>query len=157
MVDPNEAVSTAPITGLSHVQMNVTDIDVSTDWYTTALGLERQVEDREAGYMALRHRGAKIVIVLTVDPDAPPGPGHDRQHVVATAPPVADRLDHLAFAVPDGESLEAWAHHLADIGIAHPGVVMENGNPSLQLRDPDGIAIEMVAPGATSSPGAEAR
>jgi hypothetical protein len=25
--------------------------------------------------------------------------------------------------------------------------VLENGNPSLQLRDPDGIAIELVAPG----------
>jgi catechol-2,3-dioxygenase len=107
--------------------------------------------------MALRHRGAKIVIVLTADPDAPPGPGHDRQHVVATAPPGADRLDHLAFAVPDGESLEAWAHHLGDIGIAHHGVVTENGNPSLQLRDPDGIAIEMVAPGATSRPTAGSR
>ena len=56
-------------------------------------------------------------------------------------------LDHLAFAVPDGRALEAWAAHLREVGIDHPGVVSENGNPSLQLRDPDGTAVELVAPG----------
>ena len=55
-------------------------------------------------------------------------------------------LDHLAFAVPDGESLVSWAEHLGEVGIDHDGVVLENGHPSLQLRDPDGIAVELVAP-----------
>ena len=104
--------------------------------------------------MALRHRGAKIVIVLTA---GPAGPGPDPELFATVVPPVPDRLDHLAFAFPDGMSLEAWAHHLADIGIVHPGVVLENGNPSLQLRDPDGIAIELVAPGTVSRPSAETR
>jgi catechol-2,3-dioxygenase len=57
-----------------------------------------------------------------------------------------EHLDHLAFAVPDGDSLTAWAEHLTAIGIDHAGIVLENGHPSLQLRDPDGIAIELVAP-----------
>ena len=42
-----------------------------------------------------------------------------------------------------------WRHgpeHLTDLGIDHAGVVPEGGHPSLQLRDPDGIAIELVAP-----------
>ena len=55
-------------------------------------------------------------------------------------------LDHLAFTVPDGDSLGVWAEHLTKVGIDHAGVVLENGRPSLQLRDPDGIAIELVAP-----------
>jgi catechol-2,3-dioxygenase len=55
-------------------------------------------------------------------------------------------VDHLAFAVPDGESLRVWADHLTELGVEHPGIVLENGHPSLQLRDPDGIAIELVAP-----------
>ena len=55
-------------------------------------------------------------------------------------------MDHVAFAVPDGEALAAWAEHLTEIGIAHAGVVLENGHPSLQLHDPDGVAIELVAP-----------
>jgi catechol-2,3-dioxygenase len=157
VADPNELQKTAPIAGLSHAQLNVTDIDASADWYLAALGLERQVEDRDAGYVALRHRGAKIVIVLTTGPDAPPGTGPGPDRASAMSPIVADRVDHLAFAVRTGEELEAWAHHLADIGIAHPGVVMENGNPSLQLRDPDGIAIELVAPGPVSNRAPTAR
>jgi catechol-2,3-dioxygenase len=55
-------------------------------------------------------------------------------------------MDHLAFAVADGDSLDTWAEHLAEVGIDHAGIVLENGHPSLQLRDPDGVAIELVAP-----------
>ena len=62
-------------------------------------------------------------------------------------------LDHLAFAVPNGEVLDEWAAHLTDVGIAHPGVVLELGKPSLQLRDPDGNAIELVAPPESSGAG----
>ena len=62
------------------------------------------------------------------------------------AEPAHQHVDHLAFAVPDGESLSIWADHLTEIGIEHPGIVLENGRPSLQLRDPDGVAIESVAP-----------
>ncbi len=60
--------------------------------------------------------------------------------------PAGDGLDHLALAVPDGAALRAWAAHLAAAGIDHEGVVLEGGHPSLQLRDPDGIALELVAP-----------
>jgi len=121
----------APMTGLSHVQLVVTDVSTSARWYADALGLEPYAEDRGVGYIALRHRGSRMVVVLT----SGAGAGRDGS------------LDHLAFAVPDGGALRSWADHLSHIGIDHPGVVMENGNPSLQLRDPDGIAIELVAPG----------
>jgi catechol-2,3-dioxygenase len=60
------------------------------------------------------------------------------------------RLDHLAFAVPDGDTLRAWADALAQAGIEHAGVVDELGKPSLQLSDPDGIEIELVAPAPRS-------
>jgi catechol-2,3-dioxygenase len=83
--------------------------------------------------VALRHRPSGVVVVLTRREGGRPDPS-------------AGVLDHLAFAVPDGDALEAWADHLADAGIAHCGIVPENGNPSLQLRDPDGTAVELVAP-----------
>jgi catechol-2,3-dioxygenase len=123
------------MTGLSHVQLLVSDVRASARWYTVALGLEPYVEDADHGYIALRHRAARLVIVLTSGPtpDTDGGKG--------------GRLDHLAFAVPDEDALHSWAGHLTDIGIEHAGVVLELGNPSLQLRDPDGIAIELVAPG----------
>jgi glyoxylase I family protein len=132
----------APVTGLSHVQLLVSDVEASAAWYRAALGLVAYVEDIDAGYVALRHRGAGMVFVLTSSPDSGPDRSVDDGSV-----PGPGALDHLALAVPDGTALAAWAEHLDGIGIAHADIVLENGNPSLQLRDPDGIAIELVAPG----------
>ncbi len=127
----------APITGLSHVQLVVSDAVVSARWYRAALGLQPMVEDADIGYVALKHRGAKLVVVLTTGEPADPSEAAGAHR---------DHLDHLAFAVPDGASLDAWAEHLTEIGVDHGGIVLENGHPSLQLRDPDGVAIELVAP-----------
>ncbi len=131
-----ESARTAPIAGLSHVQLLVSSVALSARWYEDVLGVLPYVEDLDVGYVALRQPEAKFVIVLTNSPGSGEksfeSPGHG--------------LDHLAFAVPNGDSLRAWAAHLSDLGIEHNGVVQENGHPSLQLRDPDGIAIELVAP-----------
>jgi catechol-2,3-dioxygenase len=81
--------------------------------------------------VALRHKPSAVAIVLSTRANSD---GDD------TA------LDHIAFAVPDGAALEEWALHLADAGIEHDGIVLELGKPSLQLRDPDGNSIELVAP-----------
>ncbi len=135
------------MTGLSHVQLLVSDVRVSAAWYTDALGLEPYAEDLENGYVALRHRAARIVVVLTSAPGAD-GAGRRRSGGADTTPGLAGALDHLAFTVPDEDALRAWADHLTGIGLEHPGVVDELGKPSLQLRDPDGIAIELVAPGS---------
>jgi catechol 2,3-dioxygenase-like lactoylglutathione lyase family enzyme len=132
----------APFTGLSHVQLLVSDVEASAAWYRAALGLDEFVEDLSVGYVALRHHPSKVVIVLTTglrdvgsEPPGHPGP-----------------LDHLAFAVADGSTLSAWADHLEAIGIDHPGIVLEDGRPSLALHDPDGTAIELVAPAPRPSP-----
>jgi glyoxylase I family protein len=131
--EPGQA---APITGLSHVQLNVADVAASAAWYSAVLGLRPFADDPDIGYVALQHRGAKFVVVLTKAPAAG----------VRSAGTAGDGLDHLALAVPDGASLETWAAHLTEVGIHHDGIVLEGGHPSLQLRDPDGIAIELVAP-----------
>jgi glyoxylase I family protein len=133
MTDPTDlpGATTSPVSGFSHVQLRVRDLDVSRHWYATVLGMEAFVE--LADTVALRNRSARLVVVLSV------GDPID----VATSP-----LDHVAFAVPDGDALERWALHLTDVGIEHPGVVSELGKPSLQLRDPDGNAVELVAPAA---------
>ena len=48
--------------------------------------------------------------------------------------------------MPDGDTLRLWADHLTEVGIEHPGVELELGKPTLQLVDPDGINVELVAP-----------
>jgi catechol-2,3-dioxygenase len=132
----SETTPSAPITGLSHVQLLVTDVEKSARWYSTVLSLVPYAEDLSIGYVALRQPGARLVVVLTQraeNPSAPVELGHEA-------------LDHIAFAVSDGSSLQSWADHLSGSGIEHDGIVLENDHPSLQLRDPDGIAIELVAP-----------
>jgi glyoxylase I family protein len=144
-VTQTSAVRTdAPVTGLSHVQFLVSDVKASAEWYTLALGLEPYAGSVEIGYVALRHRGSKVVIVLSKRPEASAVGGE----VTAT---MGETLDHLAFAVSDEGALREWADHLSARGIDHPGVVLENGNPSLQLRDPDGFAIELAASGRPSN------
>jgi catechol-2,3-dioxygenase len=124
----------SPVTGFSHVQLLVSDVATSERWYTEVLGLERLTAADDDSYVALRHRPSRVVVVLTADgssgtPEERPG-----------------RLDHLAFAVPDGRALASWASHLQGLGVEHPGVVDELGKPSLSLTDPDGIHIELVGP-----------
>jgi len=130
-------VESSPVSGFSHVQLLVTDVAASERWYTTVLGLERLTAADDESYVALRHRPGRVVVVLT-------------RMEGASSPGAGDRLDHLAFAVPDGPTLEAWAAQLADLGFEHGGVVDELGKPSLTLTDPDGIHVELVAPPGTA-------
>jgi catechol-2,3-dioxygenase len=126
----NDRGPASPVTGFSHVQLLVGDVARSQEWYSTVLGVVPMTSG--GGYVALRHPAGGFVIVLT-----------ERESGLG---PSGGDLDHLAFAVPDGEALQAWAGHLLDVGIEHAGLVLELGKPSLQLRDPDGTAIELVAP-----------
>jgi catechol 2,3-dioxygenase-like lactoylglutathione lyase family enzyme len=124
----------APISGVSHVQLVVTDLAVSRAWYDAVLGLRRFAGGGpDDDYVALFHKGADLAIVLSRRV-----PGDD---ALARVP-----MDHLAFAMADGPTLQAWAEELTTRGIEHGGVVDEGGAPSLQLLDPDGISIELVAP-----------
>jgi len=131
MSEPVDERVTAPVTGFSHVQLNVVDVARSEAWYVAALGLERLTAADDGSYVALRHPTARTVVVLTAG-------------LVGDA--TAGALDHLAFGVADGATLLAWADALPGRGVAHPGVVDELGKPSLTLTDPDGNRIELVAP-----------
>jgi catechol 2,3-dioxygenase-like lactoylglutathione lyase family enzyme len=138
MTDDAQALQpTSPVTGISHVQLIVSDLARSERWYTVVLGLER-LASADGQYVALKHRTSRTVVVLSTGPeDTPAG---------APAGTASDRLDHLAFAVADGTTLREWGIQLSALGIVHGGVVDEDGRPSLMLTDPDGIRIELVAP-----------
>jgi len=121
----------APIGGLSHLQLVVGDVEACRRWWTAVLGLETLYTD-DSGTVALRHRPTNVVIVFSARAADSPGPG--------------DRLDHVAFSVDSRATLDSWIQHLDDVGIPHPDVIPELGNHSLQLTDPDGITLELVAP-----------
>jgi catechol-2,3-dioxygenase len=127
-----------PLLGFSHLQLRVRNVDASREWYTTVLGVETMTEADDGSYVALRHRPSHMVIVISSRVDGSPEGTTDVP------------LDHMAFAVPDGDTLRLWADHLTEVGIDHPGVALELGKPTLQLVDPDGINVELVAPAPRS-------
>jgi catechol-2,3-dioxygenase len=126
-----------PLLGFSHLQLRVRDVEASREWYSTVLGIEPLTTADDGSYVALQHKPSHMVIVLSSRVDADGAAAAGRPDVP---------LDHLAFAVPDGETLRLWADHLTEVGIEHRGVELELGKPSLQLTDPDGIGVELVAP-----------
>jgi catechol-2,3-dioxygenase len=124
----------SPLLGFSHIQLRVRDVAASGEWYSAVLGVETMTAADDGSYVALQHRPSRVVIVISSRVDGSP-------EGTADVP-----VDHIAFAVPDGDTLELWADHLSEVGIEHPGVVLELGKPSLQLVDPDGMSVELVAP-----------
>ena len=126
---PDSGPARAPVAGFSHVQLQVRDVPASERWYTMVFGMDRLTADAEGTYVALRHPPSRVVIVLSQRGDSA---GDESV------------LDHLAFGVRDEAELRSWAEQLSSRGIEHPGVVPELDNLTLQLRDPDGISIELV-------------
>jgi glyoxylase I family protein len=57
-------------------------------------------------------------------------------------------LDHFGLAVRSRADLDDAARHLDELGIAHEGVKDIGPSYILEFRDPDNIALELVAPKA---------
>ena len=120
-------METVPLTGLSHIQILVSDLDSSVAWYERALGLTELRADRPR-YVAMWSESGGFRVVLT-----------------AGRPPDAHgQVDHVAFRVADRAALDAWAERLTAEGIDHDGVVANIVGRSLDLFDPDGTNIELV-------------
>jgi glyoxylase I family protein len=118
----------SPLTGLSHLQLFVSDVDASVAWYTNALGLE-ETNRMEGRYVGLRATNGQFRLALS--------PGGERGNHGA--------LNHIAFSVADLDALTAWVDHLTAIGIAHEGIKLNPLGHSVDMFDPDGNNIELVS------------
>jgi len=122
---------TPTIVGLSHVALSVPDRDAARHFWVDVLGFE--LIDEEPGYSFVFDRGAGLAITLTDHDQTVSGP-FDEHHA---------GLDHLAYAVPDVESLLSWEQRLAHLGVTHSPIVESDAGHHLNLRAPDNIAIEL--------------
>jgi glyoxylase I family protein len=128
------------IQGFSHLQLVVRDVETSIAWYGAALGMEPLVSGSiESGpYAALRHPRAGFVVGLqTATPGEQTGAGG---------------VNHVSFAVRDLIELESMRARLRSNGIAVSELIEEAASWNVQLRDPDGLVVELSAPKRVREP-----
>lgn len=134
----------ATITGIHHFSPTVTDIEASAAWYEKVFSMIRVPmrvphHDREdTGY---------AVLLIEPDSELVIGLHHNEANAGDRFDEARTGLDHIGFAVPTRESLDAWVAKLDELGIEHSGV-RDISEPvpfsTLVFRDPDNIQLELI-------------
>lgn len=132
-------------TGFSHVRLTVRDIAVSRRFYDTVFGWDVAFEVPADADEATREQlwfvfdGVIYQVpggLLGLRPVAPGDDAFDEDRV---------GLDHLSFSVASKADLDAATAVLDAAGVEHGGVKDAGTMHLLEFRDPDGIALELVA------------
>ncbi|HEY8316572.1 MAG TPA: VOC family protein [Gaiellaceae bacterium] len=121
-------VEIAPATHMGAVELSVSDLDRSLEYWQRVVGL--RVLSRENGNASL---GADTELVRFVEePGALPADGHTG-------------LYHVALLVPDRPSLARWLAHAARDEMRIEGLSDHYVSEAIYLRDPDRHGIEIYA------------
>jgi len=125
------------ISGISHVDLSVTDLAASEQWYREVFGAQPLFGGRNDAHSLdvqyLIEPSSGVVIGLEQHDDNPGSP-FDEKRV---------GLDHLAFDVDSRAELDAWRDRLDELGIAHSDITEEEPWDVLVFRDPDNIQLEL--------------
>ncbi|MGQ7295630.1 VOC family protein [Quadrisphaera sp. KR29] len=136
---------TISTTGFGHVRLTVRDIEVSRRFYDRVFGWDVAFELPPDADQATRDRlwflfGGVIYQVpgglLGLRPAAPGDDAFSEDRV---------GLDHLSFSVASAADLDAAVAVLDAAGAPHGEVKDAGAMHLLEFRDPDGIALELVA------------
>lgn len=121
------------IKGFSHVQLIVSDIDASLQWYGTVLGMELLDRGSFAGgdFAAMRSPTGRFVIGMQTASVA-----NERG---------APMIEHVSFAVADRDDLERHRDEIVAAGIAASDMIEEAASWNIRFRDPDGLVVELTA------------
>lgn len=134
------------ILGLHHITLGCSHAQRTVDFYTRILGLrfvKKTVNFDDPGSYHL-YFGDEVgrpgtAITFFEWAGVPPGrPGIGGTH-------------HLAWRVEEAASVRRWARRLADAGARVEGPYEVGDNLAVQVRDPDGVILEIIA--AKDGPG----
>lgn len=124
----------ATFTGISHLDLTVTDAEKSAQWYARVLGLRRvRRADLDNRIMiVLMHPETRLIVGLN-------------QHHTTAAKAFDEHvpgLDHVGLAVDAREELDELEKHLIAEGVDHSPVTNTDNGAALVFRDPDNIQLE---------------
>jgi glyoxylase I family protein len=132
--------------GYGHVRLTVTDVGRSRAFYDHVFGfpvayeVPPDADEATRSSLAFLYGGVIYAVpgggLLGLRPVAPDGDRFDEDRV---------GLDHLSFAVGSLADLQDAVRVLDEAGVAHGGVKDIGVASILEFRDPDGIALELIA------------
>jgi len=125
-------------TRLGRVRLQISDLDRSTDYYESVIGL--RVLERGADFATLAPHGSDHVIVEL----------REKKGVRAVGRRGNIGLYHFAILLPDRAALGRFIKHLKSIG-AYAGMSDHSVSEAVYLTDPDGLGIEVYADRPRSS------
>ncbi|TFD52687.1 VOC family protein [Cryobacterium frigoriphilum] len=137
------------VVDFAHVRLTVTDIEVSRRFYEAVFGFPVAYEAPSADADAATREQLAFLFggviysfaggLLGLRPVAPAGDRHDEDRV---------GLDHLSFSLGSRADLDDAVTVLDGLGVSHGGIKDIGGAFILEFRDPDNIALELMAPAA---------
>ena len=120
-------------TGVDHVVLTVTDLEVSTAFYGDVMGLLPLLD---FGYGRLfMDRRTGFTLAIATHEGAHGGPFTE----------LTTGLDHVGFGVDTLEELVEWERHLEAHGVEYTPIRDMGLAHHLNFRDPDNIALEITA------------
>jgi glyoxylase I family protein len=122
--------------GVDHLSLTVTDLDVSERFYTGVLGFRVLVDF--GSVRSLWHRETGFFLSLV-------------RHDAGSAGPFSELhpgVDHIGLAAADRDELLAWEDRFRALGVRFTPIRNMALGYHLNFRDPDGIALELMAPNA---------
>ncbi|MCP3988640.1 MAG: VOC family protein [Actinomycetia bacterium] len=126
------------ITGVSHIDLTVSDLDSSEHWYCDLFGFRKVVDggsdDHGFSSRYLIHPETWLIIGLVSHYDHEPSEAFDEHRI---------GLDHLSFNVESHDELVAWADRLDQKGIDYSPIAESVLWDVLVFRDPDNIQLEL--------------
>jgi glyoxylase I family protein len=122
--------------GIDHLSLTVTDLDVSERFYTDVLGFGLVMDF--GSVRSLMHRATGFFLSLVRHDEGSAGPFSE----------LHPGVDHIGLAAVDRDELVAWEERFRAAGVDFTPVRDMAFGHHLHFRDPDGIALEFMAPNA---------
>lgn len=144
MTAQQERPAEAPVSphGISHVVLNVSDLERAHEFYTAVLGF-RQVGEIKRLKMRFyaggggNHHDLALMQVRDAEPPA-------ERTAIRLSNPRSLGLNHIAIRMPDEEALFALHRHLVAMGVEVDLRIDHGMSRSVYTTDPDGNGLELM-------------